>query len=92
MATYKDKCDMLDELAINQEIDIARMHEYKNALIGYTISNDVTVAIYDYDKCIKILMKRDGVTYEDAADWFSYNPMRAIPYMGEGKPIIMQSF
>ena len=92
MATYKEKCEILEGLGIDQEVDIALMHEYRNALIGHTISNDVSVAIYDYDKCIKILMQRDNVTYEVASDWFSYNPMRAIPYMGEGNPIIMKSF
>lgn len=90
--SYKEKCDAIQELAINQEVDIALMHDYKDALIGHTISNDINVAIYDYDNCIKILMKRDGMSYEDAEDFFSYNTMRAIPYMGEAKPIIIQLF
>lgn len=88
---YSEKVELLTELAINQEVDIAIMHDYKDALVGHSISLDITVAVYDYDKCIKVLVKRDNMTYEEAEEWFSYNTMRAIPYMGDAKPIIIQS-
>lgn len=88
---YSEKVELLTELAINQEVDIAIMDDYKDALVGHSISLDITVAIYDYDKCIKVLVKRDTMTYEEAEEWFSYNTMRAIPYMGDAKPIIIQT-
>lgn len=35
------------------------------------------IVVYDYDKCIKILMKRDGMSYEDAVDFFEFNVVGA---------------
>lgn len=62
---------------------------YDDALIG--VSHDGR-AIYDYDKMIETLMKEEGWTYEDSADWVNYNTIRALPYMGKDAPIIMYGF
>lgn len=59
---------------------------YDDALIG--VSHDGR-AIYDYDKMIETLMKKEGWTYEDSADWVNYNTIRALPYMGSDSPIVM---
>ena len=42
---------------------------------------------YDYDKCIDILMK-DGMTEEDAVEYFEFNVLGA--WMGEGTPIFIE--
>lgn len=89
---YNDKMETLDQLAIDQEQAIIRMHDYAGALIGHTTEEDVNRAVYDYDKCISILMKRDGMSYEDAVEWFSNNTVRSLPYMGIAKPLIIQRF
>ena len=34
-------------------------------------------------------MNEEGWSEEDAVEWIDYNTVRAIPYMGEGAPIIM---
>jgi len=32
-----------------------------------------TLPVYDREKCIKIFMKRDSMTHEEAEEWFDYN-------------------
>jgi hypothetical protein len=59
---------------------------YDAAIIG--ISTDGQV-IYDYDKMIGCLMDEDGMTYDEAVDFIDYNTIRALPYVGEGAPIVM---
>lgn len=46
------------------------MREFDEAMIG--LSSDFR-AVYDADKILDILMKRDGMSGEDAMEWVSYN-------------------
>tara|TARA_R100000234_G_C4983049_1_gene171918 strand:+ start:37 stop:258 length:222 start_codon:yes stop_codon:yes gene_type:complete len=41
--------------------------------------------IYDYDKCVDILMTDQGFTEEEAIEWIEFNIKGA--YVGEGTPI-----
>lgn len=59
---------------------------YDGALIGVT---DDHRAVYDYDLMIHWLMEKENWTAEEAAEWIDYNTIRALPYMGEDAPIIM---
>ena len=61
-------------------------YSYDDALIG--VSDDGR-AIYDYEKMIEWLMDEEGWTDEEAVEWIEVNTLRALPYMGTGKPIIM---
>lgn len=74
-------CDMGYEDAI-----IFENPDYDSAIIG--VSDDGRV-IYDYDKMLAHLMDTDGMEMLDAADFISYNTIRALPYVGECGPIIM---
>jgi len=50
------------------------MDEFKGALIGTASRFGMdTVALYDRDKIIKILMERDQMTEEEAIEHFDYN-------------------
>jgi hypothetical protein len=60
--------------------------DYDDAIIG--VSHDDRV-IYDYDKMIEHLVNKEGMSIEDAADFISYNTIRALSYMGEDVPIVM---
>ena len=46
--------------------------------------------VYDTDKIIEILMNRDGMSEEDAFEYFHYNIEGA--YVGEKTPIIMLTY
>ena len=59
---------------------------FDSALIG--VSHDDR-AIYDYDLMVEWLMDKEGFTEEEAVDWISYNTIRALPYMGNGGPIVI---
>jgi len=54
------------------------------ALIGYVEIFNKTVALYDREKCIDILMDRDGMDRDGAVEFFEFNTIGA--YVGEGTP------
>lgn len=61
-------------------------YSYDSALIGVTEDNR---AVYDFGLMIEWLMIEEDFEYEEAIEWIEFNTLRAIPYMGEGAPIIM---
>ena len=61
-------------------------YSYDDALIG--VSEDGR-AIYDFDKMVEWLMNEVGLSDNEAVEWIEYNTIRALPYFGEGAPIIM---
>lgn len=63
-------------------------YSYDDALIG--VSHDGR-AVYDYNLMIDWLMKEEGWSDNEAVEWIEYNTIRALPYFGEGAPIIMYS-
>jgi|SRR5215471_1206132 len=44
-----------------------------------------TVLCYDYDRCIEILIERDGMTEPDAHEWMSFNVVGS--YVGKTTPL-----
>jgi len=46
--------------------------------------------IYDYQKCVEILMERDGMTEEEGIEFMIYNVIGA--YVGKGTPIFMHPY
>ena len=60
---------------------------FEEALIGYGNQFNNHVAIYDREKCIDILMTRDGMSVDEAAEYFEYNVQGA--YVGEETPVFM---
>jgi hypothetical protein len=57
---------------------------FEEALIGYVEIFNKTIALYDRDKCLDILMKRDGMDYDSAVEFFEFNTTGA--YVGEHTP------
>ena len=45
------------------------------------------VVAYDYQKCIDTLIHRDGMTHEEAEEYFEFNVLGA--WMGEGTPVFI---
>ena len=62
---------------------------FDDAFVGTTISafGRKQVALYDYDKCILILMHDNHMKEEDAIEYFDYNVIGA--WVGEGTPIFI---
>ena len=61
-------------------------YSYDDALIG--VSEDGR-AIYDFEKMVDWLIENVGLSDDEAIEWIEFNTIRAIPYFGEGAPIIM---
>jgi hypothetical protein len=61
----------------------------EGAFIGFTLNHHRPhVAVYDIDKCISILMERDGMTHEEADEFLSFNTLAA--WVGESGPIFIR--
>ena len=48
-----------------------------------------TLAVYDYDKGLEVLMQRDGMTYVDAVEWMGFNVLGA--WAGENTPVWIET-
>lgn len=58
----------------------------EDAFLGHVVNHHhACVAVYDYEKCIEILMNRDGMDYEGADEFLQFNTLGA--YVGENGPI-----
>jgi len=58
---------------------------FEAALIGYVERyGQELIALYDREKCIQILMERDGMTEEGAEEFFEFNTIGA--WVGDMTP------
>ena len=64
---------------------------FEKAFMGIAIPNPSSeeVAVYDYDKCIGILKERDGMSEDDAVEFFYYNVVGA--YVDKYTPIFYKT-
>ena len=61
---------------------------FEEAFLGVSeVFGRPPLATYDRDKCIDILVKRDGMTYEEAVEHFDFNVTGA--WVGDGTPIYL---
>jgi hypothetical protein len=61
---------------------------FEDALVGWTVNHHhAHVAVYDVERCLQILVDRDGMTPEDADEYLSFNTLGA--YVGENGPLFV---
>ena len=79
--------EFLEELR-SMDPDILLADGFEDAIIG-TVAQACgsTLVCYDYGKCGDVLMKRDGMNYEDAVEWMEFNVVCA--YFGERTPMFL---
>lgn len=66
------------------------MDGFDEAFIGFSRRiNEPVLAVYDYDKMVDVLVKRDGLGYDEAVEYIDYNCVGA--WVGEQTPIIVMS-
>lgn len=66
---------------------------FEDALIGWVQRFSATVPLYDRERCIEILMQRDGMDYEGTNEFFDFNVVGA--WVGDGTPAfatVLRSF
>mgnify|MGYP003111639793 FL=1 len=61
---------------------------FEDALIGLGQQFNKTLAVYDRQKCIEILIDRDGMSEEEAVEYFEFNVTNA--WVGENTPIFFE--
>jgi len=65
---------------------------FENAFIGTGVCNGVEHAVYDLDKCVKILVDRDGMTEEDAIEYIDYNVIGSLSdEVDDAMPVFFQA-
>ena len=63
---------------------------FDEAIIGVSRRVNMDgVVIYDYDKCIRILMERDKIAYDESVEYIEYNIVGG--WHGEQTPILVES-
>lgn len=60
---------------------------FEDAFVGMAQQFNKYFAIYDRAKCIQILIERDGMTHEDAEEFFEFNTQGA--WVGETTPAFL---
>ena len=61
-------------------------HAYDRSIVGITVDGKL---VYDYEKMVEEFMDDEECDELEALEWLEYNTMRALPYMGERRPIIL---
>ena len=84
MTTRDDIVAYLDEIGE----DILLAEGFEDAFIGLAERcGQPTIAAYDIERCIEILIQRDGMTQDEAVEFFSFNVIGA--YAGELTPTFL---
>jgi hypothetical protein len=60
---------------------------FEDALIGLGWQHTKLIAVYDYNKCVEILIHDQEMTHEEAIEWMEYNVVGS--YVGEYTPIFL---
>lgn len=48
--------------------------------------------VYDRAKMVRLMSRRDGVSFEEADEWISFNAERTLPYIDNFRPVIFNPF
>jgi len=62
----------------------AEPEDFAPAILGIIWAPRISVA-YLRSKVIQVFVDRDGMTQEDAAEFYEFNTVRSIPYVGEDR-------
>lgn len=67
--------------------DILLADGFETAFVGICRRFSNSCALYDYQKCVDILVERDKMDYDDAIEYMEYNVLGA--YVGRNVPIFL---
>lgn len=60
---------------------------FEAAYLGHTVGVMPSVAIYDLEKCVEVLVARDSMSREEAIEYLNHNTVYA--YVGQGTPLYL---
>lgn len=61
---------------------------FDKCVIGVGSKAGVECLVYDWDKCVDLLVERDGMEYDEAVEFMDFNVTGA--YVGEDTPIFVR--
>ena len=60
---------------------------FDEAIIGHDAAS--SCCVYDYDKCLKVLVKRNGMSFTEAHEFMEFNVVSA--HVGDFTPIFIHT-
>jgi hypothetical protein len=82
----KNITDFIEESGYMDE-NIILYDGFESAFIGISVQNNMSMATYDYDKCLNILIDRDNMSVEEADEYMQFNVIGA--HLGDSTPIFI---
>lgn len=71
-----------------EDEELIIMNGYDNCIVGVGEScNQPPRIIYSVERILKQLIEQDGMSYDEASEWFEFNQLGA--YVGEKTPIFL---
>ena len=61
---------------------------FEDAYLGLGRQYSTTLAVYDYHKCLDVLVERDGMTRDEASDYFEFNVVGG--WVGPQTPVFLE--
>ena len=61
---------------------------FDEAIMGIATQCNKSLVLYDYQKCVEILVERDEMSYEEAVEYMEFNTCSA--WMGENTPLFFR--
>jgi len=80
------KFEDIEEYVGDEALLLEPRDQYDKCIVGSTYHGDCIV--YDANLVIQSLITDQGMTEEEALDWFEYNVIGS--YMGDGTPIFIR--
>jgi hypothetical protein len=79
----------IEDLPLADDEEITLADGFEDAFLGIARQFGKPFALYDREKCIDILVNRDGMSDEEAEEYFQFNVEGA--WVGENTPMFLQS-
>jgi hypothetical protein len=76
------------EYTLNEDEQVQLADGFEDAFIGIARQFGKPIAVYDREKCIDILVNRDGMSPEEAEEYFQFNVEGA--WVGENTPAFLE--
>lgn len=80
--------EQINDVLVEMEESTLLMDGFEEAFIGFSRRiNEPLLAVYSWELMVKLLMERDGMSYDDATEYIDFNCIGA--WVGEQTPIIV---
>ena len=76
----------IEEEGVEEDVLLLENHTFDNSVVGISVEGRL---VYDFNKMIEEFCEDEGCDELEALEWLEYNTLRALPYMGPRRPIII---